>query len=103
MNHGWRLNLIAPPPNWANAGPYAKERAMPDPLSHLVEAVEAISFVAEGAGIAALEIRVADEPDARKLIAFLNACDSARMLLASPIDIKGHEFKIGDVRVTWPQ
>lgn len=103
MNNGWRLNRIAPPPNWANAGPYAKEIKMPDPLTHLVDAVEAMSFVAEGAGIAALEIRVADERDARKLISFLNACDSARAILASPIDIKGHEFKIGDVRVTWPQ
>lgn len=103
MNHGWRNNLIAPPPNWANLGPYAKDMTMPDPLSHFAEAAAAMSFVAEGAGIKPLEVRVADEHDARQLITFLNACDSARNILPSPIDEKGHEFKIGNVRVTWPQ
>jgi hypothetical protein len=104
MNHGWRNNLIRPPRNWANMGPpITKERAMPDPLSHFADACAAISFVTEGAGIKPIEIRVADERDARALIAFLMASDSARTIMASPIDEKGHEFKICDIRVTWPQ
>lgn len=80
-----------------------KETAMPDPLTHFVDACEQLSFVAQGSDIKPLEIRVADERDGRKLIAFLNACHSALQILPSPIDEKGHEFRIGDVRVTWPQ
>ncbi len=76
---------------------------MADPLSHFIDGIRAISFVAEGAQIAPVEIRLADERDGRKLIAFLNATDTARALLASPIDPKGHEFTIEGVRVTWPQ
>lgn len=75
---------------------------MPDPLAHFIDACGQLSFVAEGAGIKPVEIRVADEHDGRRLVMFLNACESVRML-PSPIDEKGHEFKIGDVRVTWPQ
>jgi len=76
---------------------------MADALTHLYGAIDAIKFVTDGAGIGKVEIRVADERDARKLITFLKACDSTRMLLASPIDIKGHEFTINDVKITWPQ
>ncbi len=76
---------------------------MADALTHLYGAIDAINFITEGAGIAPAEIRLADERDARALIAILNACDSTRMLLASPIDDKGHEFTINGVRITWPQ
>ena len=76
---------------------------MPDPLSHFAEACSMLSFVAEGAEIKPLEIRVADEHDGRRLVMFLMACHSALQILPSPIDAKGNEFKIGDVRVTWPQ
>ncbi len=76
---------------------------MSDPLTHLAGAIDAINFVTDGAGIAKAEIRLADERDGRKLIAFLNATHTADARLIGPFDDKGHEIVINGVRVTWPQ
>jgi len=76
---------------------------MADALSHLAEAIQAMNFVTEGAGIAPVEIRLADERDGRKLIAFLNATQTAQSKFVGPFDDKGHEFTIDGVKVTWPQ
>lgn len=76
---------------------------MADPLGHLIDGIRILSLVAETAGIKPIEIRLADERDGRALINLLNAQDSARLFLTSPIDEKGHEFQIEGVKVTWPQ
>ncbi len=76
---------------------------MADALTHLMDACAALKFIADGASIAAPEIRLADERDGRALIGIINATDSARMLLTSPIDIKAHEFMLSGVKITWPQ